>query len=129
MERDIVRRIGIGLTAALFIAAVAAPTLASKPATPNSGLVGDHKVTICHATSSDTNPWLVITVDIASSGGRNKLIGHLEHAKDPNKQGGRGDVIPPFSYPGFDDFLGAGDPGQEGLPQVCDYGDDNNGEA
>ena len=38
MERDIVRKIGIGLTAALFIAAVAAPALAT-PADTN----GDHK--------------------------------------------------------------------------------------
>ena len=44
-------------------------------------------------------------------------MGHYEHANDPNKQGGRGDVIPPFTYPGFDPFPGAGDPNQVGLPQ------------
>jgi hypothetical protein len=49
-----------------------------------------HKVTICHATGSTTNPMVEITVDIASSG---YLVGgHNFHAKD---------IIPPYTYGSF----------------------------
>ena len=41
----------------------------------------DHKVNVCHATSSDTNPYVFINVDIAST----KFEGHLMHRNDPNK--------------------------------------------
>jgi hypothetical protein len=118
-----VRRIRIGLTAAVLVTALAAPAWASKPQDGTEGLSGGHKVTICHATSSSNpdNYWHEITVDIASSGGRNKLMGHLEHANDPNKKDGRGDAIPPFSYPGFDPFPGVGQ-GQSGLPAACGGG-------
>ncbi|MEW6225228.1 MAG: hypothetical protein AB1627_11425 [Chloroflexota bacterium] len=70
----------------------------------------DHKVTICHRTNSDTNPYVVIDVDIASSG-------HLQGGHDTQHEGPIwvlglkdqhiewGDIIPPytyleFSYPG-----------------------------
>ena len=113
------RKVGIGLTAALLAASLAAPAAATKPSEDTDNLSGGHRVTICHATSSSNpdNYWLVITVDIASSGDFNKLMGHLEHANDPNKKDGRGDAIPPFSY-GDWDFLGAGQ-GQDGLPEAC----------
>ena len=60
-----------------------------------------HKVTICHATSS-SNPaqyWELITVDVASSGGRHKLEGHVGHLQKTRKDG-RLDVIPSFTYDG-----------------------------
>lgn len=38
-------------------------------------------VNICHATSSDSNPYVFITVDDDSA----KFKGHLEHRNDPNK--------------------------------------------
>jgi hypothetical protein len=119
-ERIIVRRIGIGLTAALLGASLAAPAAASKPQSPTPGLEGGHRVTICHATSSSNpdNYWIVITVDIASSGGRNKFEGHYQHANEPNKKDGRGDAIPSFAYPGFPAFMGIGQDQAE-LPADC----------
>ncbi len=42
----------------------------------------DHKVYVCHATESDTNPYVVIHVDKAST----KYQGHLAHRTTPNKQ-------------------------------------------
>jgi hypothetical protein len=126
----IMRRMTIGMTAAVLVAALAAPAGASKPVADTEGLEGGHKVTICHATSSSNpdNFWHVITVDIASSGGRNKLRGHLEHANDPNKKDGRGDAIPAFTYPGFEPFPGAGLE-QDGLPAECGGDGDDGGEG
>jgi hypothetical protein len=40
-----------------------------------------NKVGICHATSSDSNPYVFISVDDDSA----KLKGHLQHLTDPNK--------------------------------------------
>jgi hypothetical protein len=109
----------IGFTAGFLIAVLAVPAVATEPSDDSSGLQGGHMVTICHATSSDdpADFWQVITVDIASSGGPNKLNGHLEHASDPNKRDGRGDAIPEFSY-GGQSYGGVG-LDQEGLPEVC----------
>ena len=42
---------------------------------------GQEKVLICHATNSDTNPYVVITVSVASV----KFHGHLAHRNTPNK--------------------------------------------
>ncbi len=105
-------KIGIGLTAALFVAAVAAPATATKPSEPD--VVGDgHKVTICHATSSSRieHGWIEITVDIASSGGLDKVMGHKEHALGRPNNRGRTDVIPRFWYEG-QPWGGFGDPAQ-----------------
>jgi hypothetical protein len=96
------RRAGRTLIATLFVgAALAAPaaTLATQPAP-------DHKVTICHRTNSNTNPYVIITVDIASSG-------HLKGGHDTEHEGpvwnptlkGQkiewGDIIPPYTYLDF----------------------------
>jgi len=51
-------------------------------ATPANAAQGQHvPVGICHATSSDTNPYVFITVDDDSA----KFRGHLKHRDDPNK--------------------------------------------
>jgi len=47
---------------------------AAMPATPGT----PHQVWICHATSSATNPYVAIHVDVASK----KYAGHLKHAGD-----------------------------------------------
>jgi hypothetical protein len=92
MERDIVRKIGIGLTAALLIAAVAAPALATPPQSD-----GFHKVTICHALpDSASHDYNVITVDIASSG--YVKGGHYVAPGDNSKHAEGGDIIPPYDY-------------------------------
>ncbi|RYU14095.1 hypothetical protein [Nocardioides iriomotensis] len=43
---------------------------------------GEHKVWVCHATSSDTNPYTIIEVDVAST----KLEAHEAHKATPNKR-------------------------------------------
>ncbi len=77
------------IVAALSVGAVAiglAATMAT--ATPGSP---DHKVTICHATASKTNPYVVITVDVASIG---DTSGHGRSGVNV------GDIIPPFNIAG-----------------------------
>lgn len=62
----------------------------------------DHKITICHATDSNTNPYVVITVDVAST----KFAGHEGHdgpVWNPTLKAQHvkwGDVIPPTSNDG-----------------------------
>ncbi len=51
----------------------------------------DHKVTICHATASAKNPYVVITVDVASIG---DASGHGRSGVNA------GDIIPPFDIAG-----------------------------
>lgn len=43
-------------------------------------------VNICHATSSDTNPYVFITVDNDSANFAQQLSAHLAHRNDPNKK-------------------------------------------
>jgi hypothetical protein len=113
-----VPRIASGLTAAILVAAMAGPTLASKPLPGQQPPVeAGHKVTICHATSS-SHPaqfWEAISVDVASSGGRHKLAGHVGHTADANNRG-RLDVIPAFTYGGIA-FAGNGNGGAGDLDQ------------
>ena len=52
----------------------------------------DHKVTICHATASATNPYVVITVDVAS------IVGDSGHGHSGVNAG---DIIPPFAMDGY----------------------------
>jgi hypothetical protein len=100
--RHPVRRAGRTFIATLFLgAALAVPSaaLATQPAP-------DHKVTICHRTNSNTNPYVEETVDIASSG-------HLQGGHDTQHEGPVwnptlkdqkiewGDIIPPYTYGDF----------------------------
>jgi hypothetical protein len=62
-----------GLSALAFII-LAPPSSATKPPA--------HKVGVCHATTSDTNPYVWIVVDKAST----QYQGHLQHRNDPNKR-------------------------------------------
>lgn len=85
---------GLTLGAALVLGAAALATAARERPGPGSeaaGRTGHTPVTLCHATGSETNPFVPITTDddgvlgSGASGGN----GHDGHA---------GDVIPPFSY-------------------------------
>ena len=51
-----------------------------------------HKVTICHATASDSNPYVQITVDVAS------IVGDSGHGHSGVNAG---DIIPPFAMDGY----------------------------
>ena len=82
----------------LGVAASASTSSSEADATPNE------KVTICHATSSRTNPYNVITVDASAVDEQNNpdLNGHGDHL-GPVFPGARwGDIIPPFGdFPGY----------------------------
>jgi hypothetical protein len=78
-------------------------------ALPAHATGGDpHKYTICHRTASHGNPYVVITVDVASIDGQGKGDHFLEHqgpvfSPDLPKHTEWGDIIPPV--PGVHDGL------------------------
>jgi len=104
---------------AILGAAVAA--LASVAVVPNAlADQREHKVTICHATASHTNPYVQITVDYHSI----THAGHGGHEGpvfDPSATGKWGDIIPPFDFgPGAQfDGLNWSDEGQAVLANGC----------
>jgi hypothetical protein len=99
--------VGIAATGGLVVAASSA------------GAAGDHKVTLCHATDSTTNPYSLITVDYHSI----TLKGHGGHEGPlyaPGMEHGWGDVIPAFDFGGHQ-FAGANldEAGQALLASGC----------
>ncbi len=92
--------------------------LAATPA--SAGAVEEHKVTLCHATNSATNPYVEITVDVHSAGQSKGLPkgGHDGHdepvvptsfanAAELKAAGTQwGDVIPAYNFAGFDPYPG-----------------------
>ncbi|MGD8485139.1 MAG: hypothetical protein PVH07_00745 [Chloroflexota bacterium] len=102
--------------ALMLTAAMAVPAVATQP------IEGDaengHKVTVCHATNSFTNPYVVIQVDIAAAGGLDKVMGHYDHVTPHAK--GWGDWIAAFTYDGvFYPAQGEFVAGQPAVPEVC----------
>jgi hypothetical protein len=90
--------------------------LASTPATATQG--EEHKVWVCHATSSDTNPYVVLSVDVASV----KYQGHLQHRTTPNKKWKSDDTWNGVAHKKNDpkaDLIETMD--FTGFPQFCDY--------
>ena len=74
-----------GRRAAALVAALGALVMSSGVAllvTAPAANADKTPVNICHATSSDSNPYTFLTVDNDSS----KLTAHLEHRNDPNKR-------------------------------------------
>ncbi len=65
MGGSVKRRIGVVLALALVAGVFAAPAYATKP-DPATDLVSGHKVWICHATRSLSNPYVKILIDIAA---------------------------------------------------------------
>ena len=95
------RRAHRAFGAAVVLAATCGLVLAASSA----GAAHDHKVTICHATDSTTNPYSLITVDYHSI----TLEGHGGHEGPIYAQGmthGWGDVIPAFDFGASNQFAG-----------------------
>ena len=61
----------------------------------------DHKVTICHATASHTNPYVEETVDVASIDGEGSGDHYAVHQGPifplTDSKGNWGDIIPPLA--------------------------------
>jgi hypothetical protein len=92
----------IGCGSAFLIALVAFLLLANpSSATPSDG---SHKVTICHATSSATNPFNKIAVDVASTGLSNG--GHYAYNPNNGKYNiHEDDIIPAFTFTDKDNVV------------------------
>lgn len=84
MRRGKITRLVAVLTVASGTIGIGASMAAATKADP-------HKVTICHATASATNPYVVITVDIAS------IVGYSGHGHSGVNIG---DIIPPITVDG-----------------------------
>lgn len=91
--------------AAAGIGLLGGPLLAGWMLLPNAAAVPADKVQICHATGSDSNPYIVTQVDVSSvdEEGNQFLNGHGDHTGpvfDPDDpQDSWGDIIPPITNP------------------------------
>lgn len=83
--RRMTARVVVVMVAFGAVGATASVASATKPEP-------DHTVTICHATASDSNPYVEITVDIAS------IVGDSGHGHSGVNAG---DIIPPFAMDGY----------------------------
>ena len=63
---------------ALIVIALLVLSLAGSASATPADETGEHKITVCHATKSKKNPWVLITVDVAATDGR----GHDLHQDD-----------------------------------------------
>ncbi|MDQ5975559.1 MAG: hypothetical protein QG661_2768 [Actinomycetota bacterium] len=80
------------------------PSSTAPTAAPAPEADSDKKIALCHATSSQSNPYSVVTVSTSAA-----LNGHGGHTGPLYPQVGWGDVIPPFDdYPGMNWPAGAG---------------------
>lgn len=110
MERnstsDVSRQFGIAvILAGAFALALAGLGVTGAGATqPNP----NHKVTLCHRTASYSNPYVVITVDVASvlhGHGHDGHNGPVFFSTIP-KHEKWGDIIPPFDYGPGEQYAG-----------------------
>lgn len=88
--------LGVVLVVGTYVAAHATPP------------TDEHKVTICHRTHSDTNPYVIVTADIASEGHGKGVGDHYAEHQGPVWELGLkeqhiewGDIIPPYEYEDF----------------------------
>jgi ABC-type sugar transport system substrate-binding protein len=95
-------RTAAGVLATAFAAALMLAAIAGACPKNNNGHASNGKTTICHHTSSETNPWVRIRVSNSS------LKAHAKH----------GDLIPAPAEgcPSGGDDDGGGDDGGGGLP-------------
>jgi len=107
-----------GVAAVAVVAAVAIP-LAASATQPNP----DHKVTLCHATDSYSNPYVQITVDVAAvlNGGHGNHVGPVFDPSLP-KHTKWGDIIPAFDFGPGEQYPGMNVPdGQAILDAGCQF--------
>jgi len=91
------------------VAALAGVAMMLGVALPAGATPGDpHKVTLCHATASTSNPYVVITVDVASVLGDHGHGGHTGPVFSPDlgKHVSWGDIIPAFDYGPGEQYAG-----------------------
>lgn len=112
-----VRQVAVALpVAAVGVAAFAVVSFAS------NGGDSHEKVTLCHATGSQSNPYVSVDVNISSAGDAANAKGHDSHADD---------IIPPYSYSGQDGSINYPGKnwtaeGQDILNDGCKVVDDDN---
>ncbi len=78
------RRLGAAFTTAVAVAGLLALPATATPKDAS----GEHTVTICHVTNSASNPYVLITVDVAAFDGE----GTNDHTHHMSKDG-RVDVV------------------------------------
>lgn len=122
MNRIESRRTRLAALAVCGSAVVASLTLGVSGmagATPGS----PHTVTLCHATHSATNPYVAITVDVASVLGDKGHGGHTGPVFDPTvdkHDQDWGDIIPAFDYGPGEQYGGLNvTAGQDWLANGC----------
>jgi len=98
------RRVGVGtmvIGAGCVALGVMSPSAHATPARP------EHKITLCHRTDSYTNPYVVITVDVASVQfeGHDGHDGPVFYPAIPKHQKW-GDIIPPFNFGNGESYPG-----------------------
>jgi hypothetical protein len=71
---------------------VVAGTLGGSASMASATKGDEHTVEICHATASKTNPYVMITVDVAS------IVGDSGHGSSGVNEG---DIIPAFDIAGY----------------------------
>jgi hypothetical protein len=77
---------------AIAVAMVVAGTLGGTASMASATKGDEHTVEICHATASKTNPYVMITVDVAS------IVGDSGHGSSGVNEG---DIIPAFDIAGY----------------------------
>ena len=104
-KNELRRQFTVLLLASLLVFGVSQAALATKPGS-EPGAIDEHKVTICHATNSASNPYVVITIDIAAW----NTSGDVGHSPDHHVNAKTGDADRVWSEnTGCDDDGGPGD--------------------
>jgi|GEM_PF-6581550 len=102
---------GIAMVAAVSVAMLGGTVVTATSASAEAG-----KVWVCHATSSDLNPYRIINVSVGST----KHEGHLKHATNPKKtwqSTGTFGAVPHVAGQAKPDIIG--EPGAEFAPEKC----------
>ena len=119
MRRGRVAAVAGGIAAAVGVA------MSLGVAMPAGATPGDpHQITLCHATGSRSNPYVQVTVDVASVLGDHGHGGHTGPVFSPDldKHVAWGDIIPAFDYGPGEQYPGMNlADGQATLDAGCTY--------